>query len=427
MNQNQKRILFAVIAIIVVMLAYPPFQVIAIKGVVFNMGYDWLFAPPKRGNIAATVNIPMLALQWIGTLVVGGIAFFLAKSRQELQAFSNQTAPTVHGQSSIEGPQSIPTIEKSTTLALPSISFRDPTRLAQWLRYFLFASIVINVVALISGALQYQLLTDFKLGVYSSVDLATAAAETNDQRQQVVGLLQGGIAIVTIILFTMWIYRASFNARALGARNMKFTPGWAVGCYFVPILNLWAPYQAMKEIWKVSKNPPSWENEERGVILPWWWFFFIIYSMLRNISFRASLSAKKIDEIIASAGVSIISEVVSIPAIITAIILLNRINEFQVEYVNGLRKSEYLPIDDYLEKQADVCFCADKHEITECNRQSRKKDGGIYTDTSIIFQNMTGQHEMLSSRYRKKGARKALYWTLFSLATLFLLIYLLLW
>ncbi len=147
--------------------------------------------------------------------------------------------------------------EPSPTPAVVKTAFRDPSKLTQWLKYFLYASISIDAIGLFSGVFQYQLLSDFKLGVYSSVELATAAGESNDKRQQIIGLFQYSIDIATIILFAMWIYRANFNARQLGAKNMKFTPGWSVGYYFIPFLNLWRPYQAMKEIWKASKNPPK--------------------------------------------------------------------------------------------------------------------------------------------------------------------------
>ncbi len=222
MNQNQKRILMAVIAIVVAMLAFPPFQVIAPNGAVLNMGYDWLIDPPKRGYLVATVNVSMLLIQWIGVLVVGGLAFFLAKNSAQEQQISGVSS--VNKQPDLKAPQPITTAEKVTTVAPSPASFRDPTQLTQWLRYFLYASIAIDTIALFSGVLQYQLLSDFKLGIYSSGELATAAAEANDQRQKVVGLFQAGVAITTIILFAMWIYRANFNARSLGAQNMNLNP-----------------------------------------------------------------------------------------------------------------------------------------------------------------------------------------------------------
>lgn len=220
-----------------------------------------------------------------------------------------------------------------THVAVPSTLFRDPTRLTQWLKYFLYASIIINAVALFSGVLQYQLLSDFRLGVYSFEVLATAAVESNDKRQQVVGLFQFGIAITTVILFAMWIYRANFNARQLGAQSLRFSPGWSIGYYFIPILWFWKPYQAMREIWQASKEPSSWKSVERGAVLPWWWFFFLVSTILDNASFRTTLAAKEIGELLASTGTTIASDMVSIPATIIALILVRQIYEMQMTHV----------------------------------------------------------------------------------------------
>lgn len=89
MNKNQQRILIGIVIIVAAMLVYPPFKVTAHNGAIFNMGYDWILAPPKRGYIVATVNASMLMIQWIGVLIVGGIAFFLVKNpKKELQVFS---------------------------------------------------------------------------------------------------------------------------------------------------------------------------------------------------------------------------------------------------------------------------------------------------------------------------------------------------
>ena len=60
MNQNQKRILIAVVAVFVAMIVYPPFQVVR-NGTVFNMGYGWIFDLSKRGY--TTINVSMLIIQ----------------------------------------------------------------------------------------------------------------------------------------------------------------------------------------------------------------------------------------------------------------------------------------------------------------------------------------------------------------------------
>lgn len=229
----------------------------------------------------------------------------------------------------------VPSIHESVPMGpIPSASaFRDPSRLTQWLKFFLFASIVIDVIALFSGILQYQLLSDFRIGAYGSQELATAAAESNDNRQMVIALSQFTVAIATIVLFARWIYRANFNVRQLGAQGLHFTPGWSIGYYFIPILMLWKPYQAMKEIWQASKNPASWTSVERGAILPWWWFFFLVSGMLGQTSLRLSLRAKEIDELISSTGIAIASDLVSIPSAIVALILIKQIYAMQMSHV----------------------------------------------------------------------------------------------
>ena len=58
------------------------------------------------------------------------------------------------------------------------------------------------------------------------------------------------------MLFCLFMPRANRNARAFGS-SMSISPGWAAGWFFVPIANLWMPYQAMKEIWQGSDPDPN--------------------------------------------------------------------------------------------------------------------------------------------------------------------------
>lgn len=77
MNEKQKIILITVAAIVLGMLLYPPFQRKGSEGRVFGAGYSWLFNPPGY----ATVDVATLVTQWLGVLIVGGIAYFLLKSK----------------------------------------------------------------------------------------------------------------------------------------------------------------------------------------------------------------------------------------------------------------------------------------------------------------------------------------------------------
>lgn len=75
------------------------------------------------------------------------------------------------------------------------------------------------------------------------------------------------------VLYSFWIYRAYKNLRALGHAHTDFTPGWAVGWFFVPVVNLWKPYQVVKEIWEKS-SPPAIVGG--SALILFWWICFLI-------------------------------------------------------------------------------------------------------------------------------------------------------
>ena len=77
-----------------------------------------------------------------------------------------------------------------------------------------------------------------------------------------------GLLLCSGLVFLCWLYRAACNARALGARGMQVSPAWAVGGFFVPIIHLFLPYQAVKEIWVNG----SVDSEPDSIWLKIWWF-----------------------------------------------------------------------------------------------------------------------------------------------------------
>jgi len=210
-------------------------------------------------------------------------------------------------------------------------SFRDPTGLTRWAKGLVYAQIAISVVALISNVMEYQLLTQMQSGAFADAEAEmTAAATANDTRQAIIGGLQFLLFVAAGVAILMWIYRANTNARALGATSMRFTPGWSVGWYFIPIANLWKPYQAMKEIWKASANPRNPNAAQRSPLLPWWWGLWIGSGILGNAVFRLSIAAEKIDELISLNIVTTLSDSFDIPLNLIFLAIINGIYRMQM-------------------------------------------------------------------------------------------------
>ncbi|MDH7482968.1 MAG: DUF4328 domain-containing protein [Armatimonadota bacterium] len=211
-------------------------------------------------------------------------------------------------------------------------TFIDLTKLTKWIKWLLCLQVGVAVIALISGGLEYQLLNDVKNDVHTSQLQAIAAAEASDARQQVIVITKLIIFVVSGILILKWIYRANFNARQLGASEMQFTPGWSIGWYFIPIANLWKPYQVMEEIWKASANPQEWKSQSIPPLLGWWWFFWIVSNILENASFSMALKPAQIHELIVGNIVTLISDVTRIPLCLIMLAIVSKIYEMQMSH-----------------------------------------------------------------------------------------------
>ena len=83
--------------------------------------------------------------------------------------------------------------------------------------------------------------------------------------------------IASAIPLLMWKYRIAENLRSFNRAELRFSPGWAVGWWFVPIWNLFKPYQVMQEFWKGSDpsipldQPTGWVQSPGSNLISWWW------------------------------------------------------------------------------------------------------------------------------------------------------------
>ncbi|MBC8051322.1 MAG: DUF4328 domain-containing protein [Chitinophagales bacterium] len=210
-----------------------------------------------------------------------------------------------------------------------NVTYRDASSLSHYIKYGLYAQLVLTFVAFIAGFLEYQILQEMKSGLFSSREQFTADANASDLRLKIVGIVQLLLFIMTAFLILKWIYRANLNARALGAEGMQYTPEWSVAWFFFPIVNLWKPYQAVKEICRASRTSENWSGLAISDTAHWWWIFFLIEGTLSRISFQQAIKAKSLDQYISANVVGQISEVVFVPLVFIFLQLMREINSMQ--------------------------------------------------------------------------------------------------
>ena len=195
---------------------------------------------------------------------------------------------------------------------------KDPTPLTKFLKTMLWILVGIEVFSLIFGLIGLNLLG----GLSSIVDLRENVRQIFGV-WEILGSLDSIASIVIFITFLMWVYRANLNCHGFGAEEMKFTPGWAVGYFLIPFLNLVRPYQVMKEIWKVSTNPKDWKNVPGSFLLNLWWLLTLIVTFLAFITRNHSVVT--IEEMRSLVRLSITTSVIRIPWLIITSLLIGAI------------------------------------------------------------------------------------------------------
>jgi hypothetical protein len=96
------------------------------------------------------------------------------------------------------------------------------------------------------------------------------------------------LLLVSMVFVAMWIYRAHANLREADLDGLHFTPGWSIGWFFVPILNLWMPFQAMRELVNASlgKAPPY--SAPTPSTVSAWWAAWLVGNFASNFDLRLS-------------------------------------------------------------------------------------------------------------------------------------------
>ncbi len=144
------------------------------------------------------------------------------------------------------------------------------------------------------------------------------------------------VVIGCIVIVAMWIHRAHASLLEAGHSDLEFTPGWAVGWYFIPIANLFKPFQAMKELWNTSFGLTNDFGGEAPFDLKVWWGCWIVGNIANwqsaRLSLDSDLGAYQISLILGAIG--------SVLSIFGAYYLIGIIREITAAQEQGLGLEE---------------------------------------------------------------------------------------
>jgi hypothetical protein len=163
--------------------------------------------------------------------------------------------------------------------------YRSPKTLS----LFAIAAIaLVGVCEMVAGLIGFAQILDpkrvFNLGDTGSSSLWIIL-------QGLVALVQFPVYILSIVLFLVWLFRTYKNLPALRSDSTEFTPGWAVGWWFIPFANLVKPFQAVRSVW--AESDPDFDpgtgfltSIQPGApgFMSAWWAFWILSNIAANIT-----------------------------------------------------------------------------------------------------------------------------------------------
>jgi uncharacterized protein DUF4328 len=156
----------------------------------------------------------------------------------------------------------------------PSQPLRRTGGLATALVALLAAQIALIVAEIVARYVQADILRDLQAsGTVMQQTLARADGWVSGTVA-----VDGLVFVAAVVVWCIWQHHAQANAIELSGGGLRFTPGWAVGWWFIPIANLWKPFQAVRELWKASHGG-GWQTVATWALLGWWWATWIAGSL----------------------------------------------------------------------------------------------------------------------------------------------------
>lgn len=155
----------------------------------------------------------------------------------------------------------------------------------------LATSAVVAGIAVASDVAEYRILDAL---TRDALSVSARDVRTSDLRQTVIGAGQTILYLATAVAFIVWLRRAYRNLVPLGAGDLRWAPGWAVGGWFVPVLNLWRPKQIVNDVWRASDpglapGSTSWHGRRVPAGPTLWWILFLVGGAASTSAGAASL------------------------------------------------------------------------------------------------------------------------------------------
>lgn len=196
----------------------------------------------------------------------------------------------------------------------------------------IYATLVTNVFHAAVAATDWFLLQgvagDLPLGPYGEYPVHVAVTEATTMLRLPVLV----VGLITSVIVLKWIYRANMNAQ-VWTGGMRVSPPWSIGWFFIPIATLWKPFQGVADTWAASHGHPL--SSEAPNQLKVWWGLWLAAGAVTSVSNRMAWHADTVGIMHMSAGLEVISALLSFGDGILFLDIVKRITTAQTQRLSA--------------------------------------------------------------------------------------------
>jgi Domain of unknown function (DUF4328) len=211
------------------------------------------------------------------------------------------------------------------------IPFLDNRDRANWAIIAMVVETAILIFYLMSVRQTVGIFEDFEKG-RSTFEQVENSATSMDM----VGNIYIFLTLVNAIIFIMWFHRAYKNLATCGRPSLaSWGPGWAIGGWFVPFLNLVRPVQIAQEIGQGMQKLALVRTKEdlvKVVALPLigvWWGISIFHGLMLRIGTTVIGNATRPDDVVFGLNFLFYSFMIGIVATFLCIMMVRQISRFE--------------------------------------------------------------------------------------------------
>lgn len=168
-------------------------------------------------------------------------------------------------------------------------------------------------------------------------NLFTYLSDLNDIQQLSIlsVIIRITVMVLAAVFFSMWMYRGTKNLWGAGLPDLKTTPGWSVGWWFIPVAFWFMPLPGVIQLWKGSVHHSkgtgdgNWRGESLNPLVIIWWVCWVAGSLLSLVSDRFTGEDKEIPDLILSAQLGMASSLAYVAAAGLAVFFILRVSSLQ--------------------------------------------------------------------------------------------------